>query len=90
MRQKTSKPTSAQGFDQAWKRFHEENFGLDEVPPGWINAYDYAKLNGITHGSANCILRRAVETGVASINKFRIVTGNKEVRKVTHFKLKKP
>jgi hypothetical protein len=87
MRQKTSKPTSAQGFDQAWKRFHEENFGLDEVPPGWINAYQYAEINDVTTSSASCFLRRAVEEGKAISKNYRLRNSKTGIRTVTHFKL---
>lgn len=88
MRQQTSRLTNAQAFDQAWRHFHEENYGLDKVPPGWIRSSDYAKLNNITPASASCILRRAKDLGMADMKKFRVRGDSNEARLVTHFKLK--
>lgn len=87
MPRQKSKPTSAQGFDQAWKKFHSDNFGADEVPLGWISAYKYADLNGISASSANNLLRRAVQAGAATTQNFR-VRSETGTRVITHFKLK--
>lgn len=90
MPQKASKPTSAQAFDQAWKKFHEEHYGVDVVPEGWINAYEYADLNGISVAAADGMLRRAATAGLATLRKFRIKSDTGLVRYITHFKLTKP
>lgn len=89
MPQKTSKPTNAQAFDRAWKKFHDENYGVDVVPEGWINAYQYAILNGVSASSASNFLRRAVQAGRADSKNYRLKSGT-AIRVVTHFQLKSP
>lgn len=59
----------------------------EEVPEGWRTAGQWADEWGITNNAAGIVLCRSAKKGLIEAKKFRVVSGNRGVYPVVHYRL---